>query len=190
MTLVPPPAPFVAPVPLPEPEPFVEEPLVEEPDDVLRSGHPYSYYPDPDDFEEVVPRSREVRMHNSGWYEPEKDRIVITDLDASDSEADDGDEEGPGLMVSPSLLDALKRSSTHSTALPLELATPTPTSALVLFRPAPWNPPPPVIEVLEDDVGVRPPTPMPTDPIDFEPVVDVDLSAEPMDVDMMDVEDL
>ncbi|KAH9972404.1 hypothetical protein BGW80DRAFT_1459760 [Lactifluus volemus] len=32
----------------------------------------------------------DIKMHSSSWYEPEKDRIVITDLDASSSDDEDG----------------------------------------------------------------------------------------------------
>jgi len=30
----------------------------------------------------------DVKMRSSSWYEPQKDRIIVTDLDASDDEAD------------------------------------------------------------------------------------------------------
>lgn len=166
-------------------------PVVEEPDDVA-SGHPYSYYPDAEEIQQMqmqTPPTREVHMHNSSWYEPEKDRtytachavegsahmdgsgIVITDLDASDSEAEGDDDQDGRLKFSKSLLNALKRSAIPSSLLPSDPSS----SALVLFRPSPWNTvlPPPSIEVLDDAVP--------------EPMVD-DLPAEPMDLDPMDIE--
>lgn len=154
------------------------QPVVEEPDDFpvnKSTGHPYSYYPAPEEVEEYTPPTREVHMHNSSWYEPEKDRIIVTDLDASDSEAEpdtDADADG-SLKLSSALYDALKRSAIPGLSLPREQAS----SALVLFRPSPWSStlPPPTIEVLDD--------------AEPEVAANVDVG-EPMDIDPMDVEEL
>ncbi|KAI0267163.1 hypothetical protein BC834DRAFT_969179 [Gloeopeniophorella convolvens] len=54
----------------------------------------------------------DVRMRSSSWYEPEKDRIVVTDLDASSDDedaqdGDDGESEGGAPRLPRALLQAL-----------------------------------------------------------------------------------
>ncbi|EGO00204.1 hypothetical protein SERLA73DRAFT_180670 [Serpula lacrymans var. lacrymans S7.3] len=82
----------------------------------------------------------EVRMKSSSWYEPEKDRIVVTDLDGSDDEdgQDRGAEARGTVVISPALLDRI-RENAKSTASLKELPTPDhdPSKALVLFKPLP-----------------------------------------------------
>lgn len=63
-------------------------------------------------------------MKGTSWYEPEKDRIVITDLDDFDDEPDPD----PNLTISSALLDHIK-------AGPIRLPRPAPSMALVLFKP-------------------------------------------------------
>ncbi|KZT11098.1 uncharacterized protein LAESUDRAFT_365890 [Laetiporus sulphureus 93-53] len=78
----------------------------------------------------------DVQMKNRSWYEPEKDRIVITDLEGSDTE--DSESEIPPkkdgeLTVSPALLDRLSK---QAMTLPSDNFQESDTSkALVLFRP-------------------------------------------------------
>ncbi|KAK0485642.1 hypothetical protein IW261DRAFT_1559093 [Armillaria novae-zelandiae] len=70
----------------------------------------------------------DVKMRRSTWYEPEPDRIVVTDLDSSD---DDDDGQDTALSISPALID-------HIRSRQLVSALPTPaTHALVLYRPLP-----------------------------------------------------
>ncbi|KAJ7733095.1 hypothetical protein B0H14DRAFT_3422397 [Mycena olivaceomarginata] len=75
----------------------------------------------------VVP---EITMKTSSWYEPEPDRIVITDLDSfSDEDADTVDNDASGPRISAELLARLTR------PLPPSVPIPPPSQALVLFRP-------------------------------------------------------
>jgi hypothetical protein len=77
------------------------------------------------------PTSPEVDMKASSWYEPEPDRIVITDLDLF-TESDDEREEG--VSINPVLLDCIRETELGQRNLPHPKATST---ALVLFRPLP-----------------------------------------------------
>ncbi|KAJ7346471.1 hypothetical protein DFH08DRAFT_191670 [Mycena albidolilacea] len=75
----------------------------------------------------VVP---EITMKTSSWYEPEPDRIVITDLQSfSDEDADTVDNDASGPRISAELLARLTR------PLPPSVPIPSPSQALVLFRP-------------------------------------------------------
>ncbi|KAF8210071.1 hypothetical protein K438DRAFT_139015 [Mycena galopus ATCC 62051] len=81
-----------------------------------------------------TPDVPEITMKTSSWYEPEPDRIVITDL-RSFSDEDDADEastNASGPQISPALLAHLKR--------PLAPPVPPPpeSQALILFRPLPF----------------------------------------------------
>ncbi|KAJ6558608.1 hypothetical protein DFH09DRAFT_1163325, partial [Mycena vulgaris] len=81
----------------------------------------------------VTPTVPEITMKTSSWYEPEPDRIVVTDLDST---SDDEVDEDAHPLISTALLDRLKTRPLQPT-LP-----PQPDSqALVLFRPL--MPPPP-----------------------------------------------
>ncbi|KIM78962.1 hypothetical protein PILCRDRAFT_824093 [Piloderma croceum F 1598] len=83
----------------------------------------------------------DIKMKSQSWYEPEKDRIVITDLDDSDDEADS---DVPSVNISIALLDRIKEGRTlTSTPLPF----PSTSTALVLFRPLRFGPK----EVVDDD---------------------------------------
>ncbi|KAJ6593754.1 hypothetical protein B0H19DRAFT_1246505 [Mycena capillaripes] len=76
----------------------------------------------------TTPDVPEITMKTSSWYEPEPDRIVITDLGAF-SDEDDASPHAPGPHISPALMERLK--------IPLVSPLPTmpQTQALVLFRP-------------------------------------------------------
>ncbi|KAJ7084278.1 hypothetical protein B0H15DRAFT_848489 [Mycena belliarum] len=82
----------------------------------------------------ATPAAPEITMKTSSWYEPEPDRIVVTDLDSPSDEEVDGD--APPL-VSPALIDRLK-----SRPLQHSLPAPSHSQALVLFRPLIAPPPP------------------------------------------------
>ncbi|THH15471.1 hypothetical protein EW146_g5011 [Bondarzewia mesenterica] len=77
----------------------------------------------------------DIRMHSSSWYEPEKDRIVITDLDgSSSSDEDENEDKGKAdapLVVSPAVLDRLKQQQQSLSPFSPEGQS----MALVLFRP-------------------------------------------------------
>ncbi|KAJ7647459.1 hypothetical protein FB45DRAFT_1051944 [Roridomyces roridus] len=85
-----------------------------------------SLEPPPSQPRPATPPIREITMKLSTWYEPEPDRIVITDLENySDDEADASD----APFIPPMILKAL-------TTRPLIPPSPSPNSqALVLFRP-------------------------------------------------------
>ncbi|KAH9831213.1 uncharacterized protein C8Q71DRAFT_783252 [Rhodofomes roseus] len=121
----------------------------------------------------------DVRMKIPSWYEPEKDRIVITDLE--DSDTDDQEEtQGPnadaGYTVSSALLDRLP---IHAPSLPLpNLSDSDSRKALVLFRPL----------VVPSAVETEPEESSEDDVEPDVPTMDLDT---PMDVDdAMDVEPL
>jgi len=76
----------------------------------------------------------DVKMRSQSWYEPEKDRIVITDLD--DSSDDDSDSntvsEAQGIHISTTLLEHMKNQPKFTSVLPPRDRS---DGALVLFRP-------------------------------------------------------
>ncbi|KAH7099251.1 hypothetical protein BKA62DRAFT_673657 [Auriculariales sp. MPI-PUGE-AT-0066] len=181
------------------------EPIVEEPDDDdVLTQQSYSYYGDVNDYSAAAAAAaaaavpvREVRMRNAGWYEPEKDRIVITDLDASDDdELELESNAGSGaetLHVPPGMLSALHRSARAQTSFRLPHTAPHDHdgAALVLYRPSPWRRTPtayvgePEIEVLDDDDD--------DDDVDDYNMPSArcgSVDGDAMDVDMMDVEEL
>ncbi|EIN11358.1 hypothetical protein PUNSTDRAFT_141747 [Punctularia strigosozonata HHB-11173 SS5] len=75
----------------------------------------------------------EVSMSNGSWYEPEKDRVVITDLSSLDEDEDERwDRKRPSdYEISEALLRRLKSGS----GPPLPVARQDDSQALVLFRP-------------------------------------------------------
>ncbi|KAJ7497165.1 hypothetical protein FB451DRAFT_1386465 [Mycena latifolia] len=76
----------------------------------------------------ATPTVPEITMKASSWYEPEPDRIVVTDLDSqSDDEADD--DVNP--LISPALIEQFKTRPLQSNLLPVQSHS----QALVLFRP-------------------------------------------------------
>jgi len=77
----------------------------------------------------------DVRMKIPTWYEVEKDRIVITDLEDSDTEDQEERKDSRAdaeYTVSTALLDRLP---IHAPSLPPPSLDPDPSKALVLFRP-------------------------------------------------------
>jgi len=81
------------------------------------------------------PTVPEVDMKASSWYEPEPDRIVITDLDLfteSDDEREREREES--VNINPILLDCIRSKELGKKSSPHIKATST---ALVLFKPLP-----------------------------------------------------
>ncbi|PPQ89574.1 hypothetical protein CVT25_012246 [Psilocybe cyanescens] len=76
------------------------------------------------------PPAPEVKMKVSSWYEPEPDRIIITDMDSFTQE--DEKEEDGSLIVNPVLLDRIRSNTLESSSKP---SAPPPNQALVLFKP-------------------------------------------------------
>ncbi|KAI8993769.1 hypothetical protein BD414DRAFT_480405 [Trametes punicea] len=105
----------------------------------------------PETIAEEVPEVPEVSMKVPSWYEIEKDRIVITDLEGSDSEEDEDDDRGKSQPAAPAVIedaDADAPQFTISSVLLDRLPKPgTPfgplapksnsSNALVLYRPLP-----------------------------------------------------
>ncbi|KAI0250383.1 hypothetical protein BJV78DRAFT_1220289 [Lactifluus subvellereus] len=60
----------------------------------------------------------DIKMHSSSWYEPEKDRIVITDLDASSSD-DEADVADDAPKLPRAVLQALLRGPERLPFVPL-----------------------------------------------------------------------
>ncbi|KAF8972975.1 hypothetical protein BDZ97DRAFT_1912576 [Flammula alnicola] len=84
------------------------------------------------------PRIPEIKMKTSSWYEPEPDRIVITDMD-SFTQSDDEEEEN--VTINPVLLDRIRTSkfdSSNGRRRPPSTTSNT-SQALVLFRPLPLS---------------------------------------------------
>jgi len=81
-------------------------------------------------------------MRSSSWYEPEKDRIVVTDLDAS-SEDEDGVDDAPKLPRE--VLQALLRGGSDAAALLLP-ASFAPARPLDSLPSPPTSPSPPPLD--------------------------------------------
>ncbi|KAG5652233.1 hypothetical protein H0H81_005727 [Sphagnurus paluster] len=81
--------------------------------------------------EPLVP---EVRMKTSSWYEPEPDRIIITDLDSSSDEEDDVDPDTATMSISRAFLRKLSSRLVEPALPPPQSGT---SQALVLFKPLP-----------------------------------------------------
>jgi len=85
------------------------------------------------------PTIAEVTMKTSSWYEPEPDRIVITDMD-SFTQSDEEEEEEADLRVNPVLLGQIRTNgidpcSSSRSRPPLRSTS----QALVLFKPLPFS---------------------------------------------------
>ncbi|KAI3615286.1 hypothetical protein WG66_003620 [Moniliophthora roreri] len=79
--------------------------------------------------EPIIP---EIKMKGSSWYEPEPDRIVVTDLDSSDDDEDSlYDPEGP-FTISPALLQRIRERDLLKASVPPDAGQ---TQALTLYRP-------------------------------------------------------
>ncbi|KAF9071095.1 hypothetical protein BDP27DRAFT_1322777 [Rhodocollybia butyracea] len=86
----------------------------------------------PDSVEEPLtpsPSVPEIRMKGFSWYEPEPDRIVVTDLDSSD---DEEEKETEPAVVLPALLDRIRQRE-QDQSIPLPLLPDQ--QALVLYQP-------------------------------------------------------
>jgi len=77
----------------------------------------------------------DIKMRSQSWYEPEKDRIVVTDLDGSDDESDANS--SASIDISTALLDRIKDHRAYTSA---SLPLPSASTALVLFRPLTYCP--------------------------------------------------
>ncbi|KAJ3724981.1 hypothetical protein DFJ43DRAFT_1090104 [Lentinula guzmanii] len=111
----------------------------------------------------------EIQMKSSSWYEPEPDRIVVTDLDSSDDE-DEAELVNP--VVSPTLLERIRQRELFNTVPVPSLPN---QQALVLYRPL--TRPSTYTEPEDDQSDISP---------DQEIVPDASSSVQ--DVEMMDVE--
>lgn len=78
------------------------------------------------------PSVPEVKMKSSSWYEPEPDRIVVTDLDSSSDEDEGGKIDAPPISISRTLL---KRLSSHAKYMEPQIPLPISSQALVLYQP-------------------------------------------------------
>ncbi|KAH9935404.1 uncharacterized protein B0H18DRAFT_1114158 [Fomitopsis serialis] len=124
----------------------------------------------------------DVRMKIPSWYEVEKDRIVITDLEDSDTEDQEerkGSRADAEYTVSTALLDRLP---IHAPSLPPPSSDSDPSKALVLFRPLV------VASAAERETDASPGDGRQDDMESDAPTMDLDT---PMDVDdAMDIEPL
>ncbi|KAF8629190.1 hypothetical protein AX17_005775 [Amanita inopinata Kibby_2008] len=92
--------------------------------------------------EELAPNISDINMSKSTWYEPEPDRIVITELDtSSDEETDVSDpQKTKSLYVSAPLLDHIRSRTIASSFTPsIAREAPSTSQALVLYRPLPFQ---------------------------------------------------
>jgi len=90
------------------------------------------------------PSAPEIKMKSSTWYEPERDRIVVTDLDASSDEEDGTEPHTSSLSISRSLLKEISSRALSMTEP--RIPRPVPSQALVLFTPLSIMGPPPNAE--------------------------------------------
>ncbi|KAL1726392.1 hypothetical protein EV714DRAFT_219368 [Schizophyllum commune] len=127
---------FPTPIPSPVPTYTVKPSSVEEPGSKSPSTSP----PAPD-----------IHMKGMHSYEPERDRVIITDLDSSSDEEEEArtedatDFDAAGISVSPALLQRIRQRQIEQTSLPLPSSGPS--QALVLFKP-----PPPLWTAARDSV--------------------------------------
>jgi len=85
------------------------------------------------------PQIPEVNMKTSSWYEPERDRIVVTDIDSFAQSDDEGEDNSStnGHHINPALLSRIRATATQ--AAPISLLPPNSSNsqALILFKPLP-----------------------------------------------------
>jgi len=107
----------------------------------------------------------DIQMSTQTWYEPEKDRIIITSLD--DDDEYDGDDEGQQrqhagtnsiaqgseFTISPAFLSAINKKLAQSVEASPPPADASRAQALVLFRPLSTIALPPAEDDLEDPSG-------------------------------------
>jgi len=107
----------------------------------------------------------EVKMKTETWYEPEPDRVVITDLDGfieSDGEVEPStsQQDERAFDVHPHYLDHIQSSKSRGHASQTtQLPPPSDSQALVLYRP----PPPLLLKSSEAQTRARQPSPPPAD---------------------------
>ncbi|RDB25438.1 hypothetical protein Hypma_008113 [Hypsizygus marmoreus] len=95
------------------------------------------------------PTVPEVKMKSSSWYEPERDRIVVTDLDSSSDEDDENaDPDTASISISRALL---RQISSRNATKPI-LLPPSQSQALVLFKPLPTAGVTAIVEEPEDQL--------------------------------------
>ncbi|KAL1743027.1 hypothetical protein HDZ31DRAFT_41873 [Schizophyllum fasciatum] len=86
------------------------------------------------------PPVQDIRMRGMHSYEPERDRVIITDLDSSSDEEEEVKTEdatgleAAGISVSPAVLQRIRQRQLEQASFPLPSR---PSQALVLFKPPP-----------------------------------------------------
>ncbi|KAH6914136.1 hypothetical protein BKA70DRAFT_1420903 [Coprinopsis sp. MPI-PUGE-AT-0042] len=88
----------------------------------------------PDSVEE--PSVPEVDMRASTWYEPEPNRIIITDLDGFVESDEEGDPPSKDFQVHPGFLEQIRSKKLNNHVSPTAKSS----QALILFRPPPSLP--------------------------------------------------
>ncbi|KAF5321219.1 hypothetical protein D9619_001406 [Psilocybe cf. subviscida] len=85
------------------------------------------------------PQIPEVTMKTSSWYEPERDRIVVTDIDSFAQSDDEGEDNSSANAhhINPALLSRIRAAATRSTPSSLLPTHPTNSQAVILFKPLP-----------------------------------------------------
>ncbi|KAI0686348.1 hypothetical protein BC835DRAFT_1309554 [Cytidiella melzeri] len=81
---------------------------------------------------QTVQEPQDVTMKSRSWYEPEKDRIVIVDLD--DSDLEDSADDSPELTVNSALLSRIRDQRANALTSRKDAG---PSMALVLYKPLP-----------------------------------------------------
>ncbi|KAF8578007.1 hypothetical protein K439DRAFT_1639206 [Ramaria rubella] len=87
----------------------------------------------------------EIRMRHSSSYEPEKDRIVVTDLDSSEDEEDSTSHNyacDDSFSLSSAFISRVNASSSTVSSILKNVALSSdsdPSRALILFNPSPWS---------------------------------------------------
>ncbi|KAA1473882.1 hypothetical protein DENSPDRAFT_931260 [Dentipellis sp. KUC8613] len=101
------------------------------PSTIVRAAHVEE--PTPSDGTSVT----DVKMHVSSWYEPEKDRIIITDLDGSSSDEEDTPPVNIDVNISSAVLDRLKGVGhiALKPPVPRPISHPADNMELILFKP-------------------------------------------------------
>jgi len=94
------------------------------------------------------PEVPEVNMKTSSWYEPEPDRIVITDMDSFTQEDEEEDER---VSINPALLDRIRSNTIESSTTTPGKPAPRTSQALVLFKPLPLGEREAEIRKMEED---------------------------------------
>ncbi|TFK54378.1 hypothetical protein OE88DRAFT_1655030 [Heliocybe sulcata] len=172
--------------------PYIQYPSTA-PQPTLPSAHHFSepsslsYAVQPTSVEEPAsPELADIKMKGASWYEPEKDRVVITDLDEF---AEESDEEGDslnnqGIEVASGYLAHINefRDPFLPSNLGMPAQQPERNMALVLFRPLPSLDFPQITEVQYED-DTQNPAPSASSGMDDAIADDIVMDYEPMDVE-------